>query len=171
VWEEEEMRPGGGRAKGASFERKVAKIIVAAFKHQGITGKHCYRTPLSGGHRYASKKDPGDLVISPVLKKIFPYSVECKSYARLEWAKLLLTPKAAKGHFTKWWKQTVRAAGLMGRPILVFRQNHSEIFVMMRTQDSNEWHIFPSLRTVVAGDHVRVFTLRMLLGFLGGKDV
>jgi hypothetical protein len=163
------VKPGNGRLKGNAFERKVSKIIVAAFAHAGITSEHCFRTPGSGGHRYASKRDPGDLVLAPVLFKLFAYSVECKSYRNLDWAKLL-TPGKNKGHFSEWWAQCVRAAGTK-KPLLIFRQNRSAIFVMHRVRDEpfGGTYVIPSLRVNVNGEKVRVFTLSRLLQMLGGK--
>lgn len=125
------MRRGGGRAKGNSFERQVAKMIVEAFAEFGIDKKHCFRTPLSGGHRYAKECDPGDLVMSPELRKLFPFSVEAKSYRRLKWRELL-SPLKKSGQFYKWWQQACLAAVSNDlEPLLVFKENYSIPFAMV----------------------------------------
>jgi hypothetical protein len=64
------------RDKGNTFERKVAKEIVAAAGRL-FKAKDCYRTPQSGGHRFAGKSD---LRISPSLQAILPFCVECKHH-------------------------------------------------------------------------------------------
>lgn len=152
------MRPGGGRAKGAAFERHVAKLIVTAFAGEGITAKDCYRTPLSGGHIHASKSDPGDLVMSRALRKLFPYSVECKHYRDLEWPKLLSSN--SKGEFAQWWAQACKAAGNLA-PVLIFRQNRSSAFAMVRKSDA--LGLYPYIATEVNGDRVRIVELSQLL--------
>ena len=62
------MRAGGGRAKGAAFEREVAKLIELA------TGRKLRRR-LS---QY-QEKDLSDL--EPADGKPFPFLIECKRYA------------------------------------------------------------------------------------------
>lgn len=161
------MKPGGGRAKGSSFERKVAKMIVAAFAKQGITKEDCYRTPGSGGHKYACKVDPGDLVLSPKLQKLFNFGVECKFYKSLDWA-MLLRPDNRRGDFGSWWRQAVKATqGTSKCPLLVFKGNRSDIFVMFPHSDTlNSSHLTPSIRTTMDGVEVRICRLRRLLGYM-----
>ncbi len=161
------MKPGGGRQKGSSFERKVAKLIVATFAQYGITKEDCYRTPGSGGHRFASKKDPGDLVLSPALKKLFPYSVECKHYKELDWT-MLLRPDQRRGHFGTWWRQACKAAQATDTvPLLIFKANRSDIFAMFPHSDMlNSKHLTPSIRTTMDGVEVRIVRLKRLLSFV-----
>lgn len=123
------MKPGMGRLKGSIFERKVAGMVVATFKDYGITSKDCYRTPLSGGHQYASKTDPGDLVISPKLRKLFNFHVECKSYASIRLDSFLYPVKAWKKSWkcSKWLAQIDAAKVGTLTPLLVFKENHGEI--------------------------------------------
>lgn len=120
------MKLGGGRAKGSSFERKVAKEVVTAFARFGITSKDCYRTPMSGGHIFAKQSDPGDLVISDRLRKYFPMHVEAKHWRRIElwplWEPEIKQLDAWK--FKGWLKQVTDASrGTPLRPLLVFKGN------------------------------------------------
>jgi len=120
------MTGKGKRNKGNSFERRVSKMIVAAFKELGITAEDCYRTPLSGGHRYSKKEDPGDLVISPKLQKLFPFTVECKNDRRANISHFFnlksTTPEV------RWWKQACQQnKSEATSPLLVFKAHH-EIF-------------------------------------------
>jgi hypothetical protein len=127
------MKPGNGRQKGNSFERDVAKTIVRIFQKAGynITDEDVYRTPSSGGHRYAKKEDPGDLVISPRLLKLFPCSVECKDQKALELYRFFIPFSLHKSSWPEhqFLAQTVAAAKLKKGlvPMLVFKK-HSKVF-------------------------------------------
>jgi len=63
-----------GKAKGSSFERLVAKTILDAFG-EGFDQSDCRRVPMSGADKFF---DQGDLIISPRLRELFPFCVECK---------------------------------------------------------------------------------------------
>lgn len=123
------MKQGGGRLKGNAFERATAKMIIKAFACFGVTGQDCYRTPSSGGHRFAKKLDPGDLVFSELLTGLFPASVECKFYKRLDWH-LLMSDK--QGEWRAWWEQCCEAASVTQCPVVVFHQNHGDVYAMYR---------------------------------------
>ena len=127
------MRKGGGRAKGSGFERMVARTVIEAFKEFGIRKEDCYRTPLSGGHRAARKKDPGDLVISKKLLKYFPFSVECKFYKKLYLPALWMPQKQWKKNwnFGPWLKQTCKACGSNRMPLLIFKGNGTPTFAAL----------------------------------------
>jgi hypothetical protein len=128
------IKPGGGRPKGNSFERLVASMVVRSFSKLGITSKHCYRTPGSGGHRFASKTDPGDLVIRKKLLKHFPFSVECKWYKEIVIYAFLYPPKdwLNKWHFRSWLNQAIRDAKKQKRnPLLVFKGNNTPVFAAL----------------------------------------
>lgn len=116
-----------GRPKGNKFENIVAKLIVSAFAQHGITGKDCYRTPSSGGHRFAKKQDPGDLVLSPKMEELFPFEVEAKFYKEINlWPLWAGQKKWGKSwDFKKWLEQVCRECPRHRHPLLVFKQNFS----------------------------------------------
>jgi hypothetical protein len=155
------MKKGGGRAKGSAFERHVAKMVITAFAHHGIKKVDCYRTPLSGGHRFARESDPGDLVFSPKLANLFPASVECKSYRTLDWPKLFLSGK--KGHWGDWWNQCVAASSPGRHPLLVFRQNRSEVFCMYQPEDWWNWTPLPVFKGFMHGRQIRIIRFSVFL--------
>ena len=147
------MKAGGGRNKGNTFERAVAKTIVMAFSRFGITNKDCYRTPSSGGHKYAKKEDPGDLVISPKLRKLFPFHVECKHYKRVELFPLwMLGSNAYKKSwkFKLWMEQATRACGYVKKkpgalsPMVVFKANGNSPIMCLLPEKS--MRSFPAVR-------------------------
>lgn len=125
------MKAGGGREKGNGFERKIAKVIWQAFTKFKITSEDCYRTPASGGHRFAKKVDPGDLTLSPRLRTLFPFSVECKFYQSLDWGAMLTD---RDGTFGKWWDQCKAACTDDTHPLLVFKENRGDVYCMFSEQ-------------------------------------
>ncbi len=122
------MRKGGGHAKGAHFERVIAKLIVKAFKKQKIEQRECWRSVLSGGHVMSS----GDLEMSARLMKIFPFSVECKFRKKIKWQNFLLGDRAKKSEEQKWLKQAVDGAKKIEdlHPLLVMKENRGPIYAM-----------------------------------------
>lgn len=164
------MRKGGGRNKGSAFEREVAAAIIDTFACVGVCKEDCYRTPGSGGHRFAKKEDPGDLVISGRLRKHWPFAVECKHYAKIS-LDLLMVPHIKQGMLYNWWVQARASAG-KHVPLLVFRQNRQQAYAMfpmdMRTDlfehDSRfQLRFRPAMSTKVAGDLVYVVRFKSLL--------
>ena len=164
------MKPGAGRNKGSAFEREVAAVIIKTFAGLGIGKEDCYRTPSSGGHRFAKKTDPGDLVCSARLQKLWPFAVECKHYKeiRLDW---LMVPNVKSGLVSNWWKQAVAAASV-GYPLLVFRQDRQQAYAMY--PETTPWSVFtmdqgvvpiprPAIYTKVNGQRVVVVRLSSLL--------
>lgn len=154
--------PVNGRRKGSAFERQVAKMIIATFEGRGITAEDCYRTPLSGGHVHASKENPSDLQMSAKLLKLFPYSVECKCYRKVNLFPAMYL-RNNKGQLAEWWKQAVKACN--GRePLVVFKQNGSDIFVMAKSHVAKERGAFPWLATRMAdGSAVRIWSFSRFL--------
>jgi len=77
------MRAGGGRAKGAAYEREICKLIELA------TGRKLRRRLSQYQEKNLSDLEPAD-------NKPFPFLIECKRYA--------------SGVSPKWWDQIVTAA-------------------------------------------------------------
>jgi hypothetical protein len=122
------VKPGGGRQKGAMFERHIAKRIVDAFTEFGVTKVDCYRTPSSGGHRYAKEADPGDLVISERLRGVFPFHVECKHHRDVDLWTLLVSPPKKSWKFFHWLRQAIEATTSDNlHPMVVFKANSMPI--------------------------------------------
>ena len=106
------MRAGGGRAKGAAFERECCKLIELA------TGRKLRRR-LS---QY-QEKDLSDL--EPADGKPFPFLIECKRYA--------------SGVSPKWWDQIVTAARSSANtndalPCLIYKLDRQPIQVRVPVQ-------------------------------------
>ena len=124
------------RTKGAKFERKVAKLIIATANnvlkldhHAKLGSKDCYRTPMSGGHPHAGASD---LVLSKRLRKSFPFCVECKhtkGWKPVQMFKLL-------GNVKSWIDQVSHAVSRdrhLRYPMLIVSGNATPIFVAIPT--------------------------------------
>ena len=120
-----------GRIKGKVFERNIARDLLQACRKGGlnVSPVDCFRTPLSGGHVFASKKDPGDLQLSQIILDHLPILVECKCYREVHLERFLGSPR---GPEFKWLDQVIRAAEGTGRtPILVMKGNNRGIYAVL----------------------------------------
>jgi hypothetical protein len=105
-----------GKIKGSAYEAKIALLLSKEF------GKEFRRVPLSGAIDYLK----GDIWM-PHDTAWFPYCIECKHYASIEWNNLLTSKTTDMYSF---WAKTVREAGVMRKkPLLIFRWNRSKDFV------------------------------------------
>ncbi len=120
----------GGKRKGNAFERAIMNKIVKTFSPFGITVTDAFRSILSGGH----KDSCGDISFSPALIKMFPFSIECKFYKKIDMYNLLVPwEKMGKSNkFKMWWNQTLEGAKKNPKlaPLLVFKSNNNEIMCM-----------------------------------------
>jgi len=90
------MKPGGGRAKGAQFERQIAAIL---YDLTGVTFRRDLEQYRAANH--------GDLIAND---SDFPFIIECKRYASGTTAR------------PDWWNQACNAASAQGKwPALVYR--------------------------------------------------
>ena len=104
------------KVKGSAYEAKIRDLLTAELK---IEFK---RMPLSGSLEYLK----GDLW-TPHDTAAFPYCIECKHYAELEWNNFL-TSKTT--NILDFWTQASKDAVTMGKlPLLIFRWNRSKDFV------------------------------------------
>lgn len=139
------MRPGGGKSKGNGFEGTIAKTLSKA-----LAPLNFIRTPGSGarvgGKNFetigkmfgedALKIFVGDVV--PVNERqegvSFKHSIECKFYATQDPFTSLV---AGTANVFKWFKEAVDDASKIDKsPMLIFKWNHTPIFVAIDTMDS-----------------------------------
>ena len=106
------------RAKGRTAELKCRDEL------RKLTNLMWERTPMSGALD-AKHMMKGDIYVPQVNIK---HCVEVKHYAEDHIDTKLLTGKSPQ--FMKWWEQTIREAGQMGKePLLIFKHNRSKWFV------------------------------------------
>lgn len=146
-----------GRNKGATAERKLAKLFAAWW------GSDFARTPLSGGFATAKFREDwnacGDLVTPD---KSFPFCVESKKVEGWTLEQMLTSDKTL---IHKWWEQTLKETPEGKIPLLVFTKNHAPLYAMMREHDIPKHlfranHMFPShFMTYLDGVLVVIFPL------------
>lgn len=109
-------RGKGAREKGASYERKVAKIL------EERTGIKLERTPLSGGFAKSNTSSAlkGDInTIDPTVD--LHLHIECKNQKK--WA------------LRSWYKQAESDCPKDKKPIVVFHEDRGKDFVMIELGD------------------------------------
>lgn len=100
------MKQGGGRAKGAAFERQMAGLIEAE------TGVRLRRN-------LTQYQERGLCDLVPVEECAWPWSIECKRYA-----------EARPGMVDAWYRQACEAAQAMGQiPALIYKSDRRPIMV------------------------------------------
>jgi len=105
------------KAKGSAFETKIKDKLNEEFPNLKFE-----RVPLSGSISYLK----GD-IWTPHDTASWPWCIEAKHYAEIEWGNLL-TAKTSDLH--NFWRQTIREAEVMNkRPLLIFRANRSKDYV------------------------------------------
>ena len=103
------------KTKGAAFETKMVNLLT---KELGLEFK---RVPLSGAIEYLK----GDIWL-PSDTAAWPYCIEAKHYAELEWNNFLT---AKSTDILQFWVQASEAAEKMKKsPLLLFRWNRSKDF-------------------------------------------
>lgn len=164
------MRPGGGKAKGSSFEAKIAKMLSAALPINFI------KSPGSGarigGKNFATigammgmdtqKLFNADVV--PVNETAvgyrFHFSVECKSYATADNFTSMVSGSA---NVYKWFEESVVDSAKIERdPVLIFKWNHTPIFVAVLAR-TMEGMVKPAMTIQRGEQHLDVYLLDELL--------
>lgn len=122
------MRAGGGKQKGASFERKVC-VDLSLWISKGADKGLFWRSSMSGGRSTVAMKKGDKLAsqagdISAVHemghKLVNEFYVECKTYKTLNLESFI----KGKGKLIDFWKHAVKDAKQYGKePILVAKQN------------------------------------------------
>lgn len=129
------MRPGGGKGKGAAFERAICKQL-SLWITNGKKTDCFWRSAISGGratvrHRKGeSTRQAGDIcAVSPEAHAFTDkWFVECKHVRRLNIEGFLLSNK---GDLAKFWKVAKQQAARHDRwPMIIARQNNSPILVI-----------------------------------------
>jgi hypothetical protein len=129
------MRPGGGKAKGTAFERKVCKDLSLWVSH-GSDPDLFWRSAISGGRATVllkggrSIKPAGDIcAVDPAGHKLTDrYFIECKHDRNLELSRFL----CHTGKLWKFWEKAVQQAVDHRRsPMLIARQNNFPILLLV----------------------------------------
>lgn len=112
----------GARTKGSNFERKTAKSFG------GWWNAEFHRTPGSGSLHWSSSNNVAGDVVTPT-EANFPFVIECKDH-KDNWT--LESVVLNKSDVKNWWAQVVNDAISVNKvPMLVFKRNRSDIFIML----------------------------------------
>jgi len=128
------MRSGGGKAKGASFERKICKQL-SLYYSGGRRDDLFWRSAISGGraslqrHGLGRRNQAGDITAiggHDFLSNVF---VECKSYKDLNLVGFLLF---GTGKLQKFWDTALKQARASGKryTLLIAKENMLPVIVI-----------------------------------------
>lgn len=118
------MRKGGGKQKGAAFEREICKAL-SLWVTNGKRGDVFWRSAMSGGRAtmFSDVRQCGDIcAVAPEGAPFTArYFIECKAYRDLQINSWLIT---GRGKLAEFWQETKDQARIHKRePLLIFRQN------------------------------------------------
>ena len=123
------MKPGGGKSKGAAFERRICRAL-SLWVSQGKAEDLFWRSAMSGGRATVMYKkgksaasQAGDIsavaLEGHVLTDLF--TIECKNYEDLHLHNLVY---GGKGGIVDFWKQATKDAERNQKePMLIAKQN------------------------------------------------
>lgn len=137
------MRVGGGHAKGAAFERTIARRLSAWLTH-GRSRSQLIRTRGSGAHPTGDEpwRQAGDLGPNGPVGESFRqlWIVECKDRQRCDWWSFWTDMQPGKpkrkrksdSSIAEWWaKLSIEALGLRLQPMMVFHEIRKPHMVML----------------------------------------
>lgn len=130
------MRPGGGKQKGAQFERDVC-VMLSKWVSHGKQEDVFWRSAMSGGRATVGFKtgkklssQVGDISCVHPLGHYFieHFAPECKFYANLDFQGLL----TGKGKLLQFWTEINKQASTHNKlPFLVAKQNRLSAVVCL----------------------------------------
>jgi len=114
------------RTKGATFERKIAKLFSEA------TGNTWGRTPGSGA--FATRTGMNSLQGDIFSEEDFPYLVECKAYEKIPLH--LFAQEMKSCLITKWLTKLIEQCGIAEKKaVLIFKENRGKIMAMYEVEE------------------------------------
>jgi len=117
------------RNKGATFERKIAKVMKEA------TGFNWARTPGSGA--FATRTGINSLQGDIFCEEEFPYLIECKAYEKIPLH--LFAQELKSCLIRKWLTKLAGQCDLAGKQgLLIFKENRGKIMAMYEVQEFNK---------------------------------
>jgi len=133
------VRDGGGKQKGAQFERDVA-VGLSKWASSGTREDLFWRSSMSGGRATVGRKKGKELIAqagdlsaihplgAPFLDK---FLVEMKFYKDLQYAGIL----TGTGYLVKFWNSTVTEANNYKKhPMLIAKQNQKPIVIFLQVR-------------------------------------
>jgi hypothetical protein len=149
------VRKGGGKQKGASFEREVC-VLLSKWVTNGVREDVFWRSAMSGGRATVGHKrgkqhstQVGDIsCIHPSGHRFCEaFAPECKFYANLDYQGLL----TGKGKLLAFWTEIrLQAKRYNKHPFLVARQNRLAANVCLNMDGVRELGLLPRKALLVS---------------------
>ena len=140
------MKPGGGKAKGAAFERMICKRL-SLWLSRGMHDDYFWRSAMSGGRASVQFKrgkqnrtQEGDIsAIDPQGARLTDkFVIECKCVADLHIQRMMQLE--VSGGISQYWETLREIAQRSGKwPMLVAKENNGPIYVVLTDMG---WNIF-----------------------------
>jgi len=168
------MKPGGGKQKGAQFERDICRSLslwISGNKNPNLL----WRSAMSGGRstlmrRAGNKNDEQAGDISAVGEEghllVKKFYLECKHYADLGIDNFMLSRPSKLGKF---WEIALKDARSVGKvPLLIAKQNRYPEIVVSTTEVFKHLFVkgrlrFVKIQTGLAGAEIIVILLDDLI--------
>jgi hypothetical protein len=158
------MRKGGGKQKGAQFEREVC-VKLSKWLSRDTQEDVFWRSAMSGGRTTVAAKrgkrlsnQVGDIsCIHPIGNKfISTFAIECKYYADLDFKGLI----TGKGKLLEFWDEIYKQAHAHEKkPFLVARQNRIKPLICLTHNGCSSLGVLPS-QTVLISRPFDLYILR-----------
>jgi hypothetical protein len=150
------MKAGGGKQKGAQFEREVC-VALSKWISRSTKEDVFWRSAMSGGRATVSSKRSGKRLsnqvgdiscIDPIGNKFMSsFAVECKSYADLDFKGLI----TGKGKLLEFWNEIAnQAISYEKHPFLVARQNRVKPLVCLNHNGFSCLALLPSQTILIS---------------------
>lgn len=133
------MRPGGGKQKGAQFERDVC-VALSRWVSAGASDSCFWRSAMSGGRatvRFAKGKSAdghgGDITATDPRAHLLMdhFTIECKFVKELQLQSFVVTDKGnLKAFWAQAWSDAVR---VNKEPMLIAKQNQWPPMLLVRS--------------------------------------
>ena len=127
------MKPGGGKGKGSSFERYIAKEL-SLWWTEGKNDKIFWRTHSSGMIGTVSKitQEYGDIMAVDKVGQPFTdeFSIECRIGKALRFEDLIYRDAGGIWDFIKQGEETAVSSGR--KPLWFFKENRKEILMIVK---------------------------------------
>ena len=164
-------KPGMGGAKGAAFERAIAKQLslwISGGKSQDLL----WRSAGSGGRSTMRRKQTGKGIeyhasdIAPLHPDAAPFcdvfTLECKCYTSIELRQVVYD--WGKSTIAKWWAQAQRDAASVKRiPLMVVKENLKPALLVMPVTSLNLLHSMKGGLVYVSAGRVYIVGLDDML--------
>lgn len=131
------MKSGGGKQKGASFEREIC-VALSKWITDGEEEDVFWRSAMSGGRATVALKkgkkltsQSSDITATKAIGELLTkhFSIECKFYADLSLEPFFY---GAKSGFRSFWQQVNEDAATFGKmPMLIAKQNRRDILLVL----------------------------------------